>query len=241
MKTTKLLFAICILGLVLPSCKQDADVLTTTTTTLVDFEDVPLNADSISYGTSFISGNSTFTLNDGEFWNGGIVCSAKYDTLTAGYGNEYSVIAGTGAFNSRHFGVVYSPGSFTCPANLYGYFNIKSLYITNSTYAYLGISNGDYGVGGMGRKFVAGDWFKVTIAGYKASVKTSSVDVYLADFRDGKSIILKKWQKVDVSALGQVDSVAFNFDSSDTGSYGINTPTYACIDNIEFTQTISSK
>ncbi|HET7732213.1 MAG TPA: DUF4465 domain-containing protein, partial [Paludibacter sp.] len=107
----------------------------------------------------------------------------------------------------------------------------------NSTYAYLDMKNGSL----YSKKFEAGDWFKVIIKGFKSKVQTSSVEVYLADFRDGKREILKTWKKVDLSTLNQVDSVAFNFDSTDKSTWGMNTPAYVCIDNIEFTQTISTK
>jgi len=240
MKSTKLFFAISILVVGLVSCEPKADLKTT----VVDFENVALNSDSISNPSGFVSGNSTFTLTDSAFfWNGGIVCTSKNDTMTPGYINEYSVIAGSGALNSRHFGVVYSPGSFTCPADINGGYSIKSIMVTNSTYAYLALKNGsDFnhvfsGSGDNGN----GDWFKVSITGFKNNVKTGSVDIYLADFRNGKSILLKTWQKYDVSALGQVDLVTFTFDSTDKTAGWLNIPAYACIDNIEFTQSISTK
>jgi hypothetical protein len=88
-------------------------------------------------------------------------------------------------------------------------------------------------------KNFANDWFKVTITGYLNNVQTSSVDYYLADFRNGKSFISRSWNKVDVSALGKVDKVTFAFSSSDNGAFGMNTPAYVCIDDIEFTQTVS--
>ena len=234
MKSTTLFLAIGIFGMSFTSCKQETEEQTT----LVDFENVSLNADSISGGTSFISGNSTFKLNEGAFWNGGILCSSKNDTLKAGYLNQYSVIAGSGAFKSKQFGVVYSPGAFTCPADANGPYSIKSIMLTNSTYAYLDMK---YGTPGVSKVFTAGDWFKLTIKGFKEKNQTNSVVVYLADFRNGKSEILKTWEKVDLSYLGQVDSVAFNFDSSDKGSFGVNTPSYVCIDNIEFTQSVLKK
>jgi len=234
MKSSKLFFAVSLFGLVLTSCKEEADVQTT----LVDFENVTLKSDSISKPEGFVSGNSTFTLNGGAFWNGGIVCSSKNDTTKSGYLNQYSVIAGSGAFKSKQFGVVYTPGSFTCPANINGSYAIKSIMVTNSTYAFLDMKNGTPGVS---KVFTTGDWFKVIIKGFKSKIQTNSVDVYLADFRNGKKVMLKSWEKVDISSLGQVDSVAFTFDSSDKGIYGVNTPSYVCIDNIEFTQTISTK
>ena len=234
MKTSKLFLSIAVFGLVFASCNPVDDLQTT----IVDFENVNLSTDSLSIGTNFISGNCNFIGNSNQFWNGGVVCSAKNDTLTASYLNQYSCIGGSGAFKSRHFGVVYTPASFTCQASINGYYTIKSILVNNSTYAYRDMQTGTPGVS---KKFVAGDWFKLSIKGFKTKVQTSIVDFYLADFRNGKSSLIKTWEKVDLSALGQVDSVAFSFDSSDVGQWGINTPTYVCIDNIEFTQTINTK
>jgi len=242
MKSTKLFFAIGILGFMLASCKQEAEVQTT----VVDFENVTLNSDSIWNGSDlsgkFTSGNSTFNNSYIAAWASwsGFACSSKTDSITAGYTNQYSVMIGSGALNSKKFALAYDSASISVPKTT-DYYSIKSLYITNSTYVYLGLKNGNYGIGGIGKKFAADDWFKVTIKGYKNNVFTSSVNIYLADFRNGKSIILKNWQKVDVSSLGQVDLITFTFDSTDKAYGWLNTPAYACIDNIQFTQPVSTK
>ena len=252
MKSSKLFFAVSLFGLVLTSCQQEKDIIiqvpeSVSPTTLVDFEGVKLNSKGYWDGSdltgAFVSVNSTFKNSYNSNWASwtGFVCSSNKDSLTSGYSNQYSVINGTGALNSKQFAIAYDSAAFICPANTYGNFNIKSLYITNSTYVFLGLKNGDYGLGAIGKKFTTDDWFKVILKGYKANVLTSSIDIYLADFRNGKSSILKAWTKVDVSVLGQVDLVTFTFDSSDKGIYGVNTPTYVCIDNIEFTQIISTK
>jgi hypothetical protein len=242
MKTTQLILAIGILGMAFTSCKQDADVQTT----VVDFENVTLNSDSIWNGSDlsgkFISGNSTFMNSYNPLyaaWSG-FACSSKRDTISAGYLNQYSVMAGSGALLSKRYALAYDSAAISIPKTT-DYYAIKSLYITNGTWAYLGLKNGNYGVGGYGKKFAANDWFKVTLKGYKSNVLTSSVEIYLADFRNGKSMILKNWQKVDVSALGAVDLVTFTFDSTDKSGGWLNTPAYAFIDNIEFTQPIAGK
>jgi len=232
MKTFKFFLPLALIALFFSACKSDE-----TQTTIVDFENVTLSS-GISSGTSFTSGNCNFIGDPSQFWNGGIVCSSKNDTITAGYLNQYSCAAGSGAFTSSKFGVIYAPGSFTCPANENGLYTIKSIMVTNNTYTYLDMQTG---TPGYSKQFVTGDWFKLIIKGFKAKVQTASTDVYLADFRNGKAFRMKNWQKVDLSSLGKVDSVAFSFDSSDKGSFGMNTPAYACIDNIEFTQTISTK
>jgi len=238
MKTTKFIFALTMLVFGLASCTSTDEVQTT----VVDFENVTLNSSGIWNGSDlsgkFISGNSTFnnTYNaDYQSWSG-FACSAKIDSVTTGYANQYSVIAGSGALSSKKFALVYDSAAITIPKTT-DYYSIKSLYVTNTTWAYRDIKNGS----AFSKKFVSGDWFKVIVKGYKSNVLTGNVDVYLADYRNGKSDLLKTWKKIDISSLGQVDKVTFTFDSSDKGMFGINTPIYACIDNIEFTQPIPGK
>jgi hypothetical protein len=73
------------------------------------------------------------------------------------------------------------------------------------------------------------------VRGYKNGIRTAdSVDFYLADYRftdNTKDYILKTWEWVDCGKLGLVDSIYFNLTSSDVGAFGINTPTYFCLDN----------
>jgi hypothetical protein len=60
---------------------------------------------------------------------------------------------------------------------------------------------------------------------------TGKVEFYLADFRNGKSLIVKDWTYVDLSSLKLVDRIKCTLTSSDNGDYGMNTPGYFCIDN----------
>lgn len=250
MKTFKFLLPVVLIALFFSSCQSDE-----IQTTLVDFENVTLDSsgywngsdksgiseiienpyfalwggDSLvtNYNGSFTSKVATFNNTYTAEWYSwsGFACSAKADTVTAGFSNQYSVMAGAGALNSKQFGLVYDSASFVCPADANGKFRIKSIMLTNSTYAYLYM-----------KSFKEGSWFKVIITGYLDKSEKSKVEYYLADFRNGKTILYKTWNKVDLSALGEVDRVSFTFSSSDFFS-----PSYVCIDNIEFTQTISTK
>jgi len=232
MRKTTLFFFITVISAAFTACNQQEE----TQTTLVDFESVKLSADSISSSTGFNVGNIYFSGDPTQFWNGGIVCSAMNDTLTPGFSNQFSCMAGSGALNSHHFSVVYAPGSFTFKDNAFNY-TIKSIMVTNSTYTYLDMKNGNVP---FSKKFETGDWFKLILTGFRTKTRVGSVDIYLADFRNGKTNMLKTWQKVDLTSIGVVDSIAFNFDSSDKGQFGVNTPTYVCIDNIEFTKQTST-
>jgi len=231
MRKIKFLSALVVIALFFASCDNSS-----TKTTLIDFEDVTLGSTGISTTSSFQTGGFTFTGDPIQFWNGGIICSSQNDTVTAGYLNQYSCIAGMGAAQSVKFGVLYYPAYIKCPTNVNGDYTFKSIMVNNSTYAYLDMKNGN---APYSKKFVSGDWFKLNIKGFYSKVETANVDVYLADFRDGKSFIMKEWKKVDVSSLGKVDSVSFSFTSSDNGDYGMNTPAYVCLDNIEFTQKVT--
>lgn len=244
MKSIKFLLSVAIVALLFTSCQPETVIPdSVTVSTVVDFENVKLNSDSIWNGSD---GSGAFTTKIATFNNNynstyfswsGFACSAKRNIVTEGYGNQYSVSAGSGALGSKQFALAYSTATLLCDSNVYGNFSIKSLMLTNSTYAFLDMKNGS----AYSKKFVDGDWYKVTVTGYLNNAKTASVDYYLADFRNGKAFLSNTWNKVDVSALGKVDKVTFSFDSSDHGNWGMNTPAYACVDNIEFTQTISTK
>ena len=148
-------------------------------------------------------------------------------------------MAGSGAYNSKKFALAYDSATIVCPVNAVGNFKVKSMMLTNSTYAYKAMLNGSefnhaFSQANDGGN---GDWFKVIIKGYLSSSETGRVEYYLADFRSEKSFISKAWEKVDVSSLGEVDRMSITFDSSDKAYGFINNPVYVCIDNIEFEQT----
>ena len=111
------------------------------------------------------------------------------------------------------------------------------MYITNSTYAYLSMRDGD----GFAKRFggVTGDdpdFFLLTIKAFSNGVlSVDSVNFYLADYRfsnNEEDYIIDEWTWVDLSSLGAADSLAFNLSSSDVGQFGINTPAYFCIDEV---------
>ena len=50
-------------------------------------------------------------------------------------------------------------------------------------------------------------------------------------FRDGKSYISTSWEIVNLTSLGdKVYKIQMSVDGTDRGEWGINTPTYCCID-----------
>jgi hypothetical protein len=114
---------------------------------------------------------------------------------------------------------------------------VSGLYITNSTYAYWSMKNGD----DFSKKFGGEtgsdpDWFKVTIAGISENGDTTeTLDYYLADFRfenNQEDYIIDSWEWIDLTELGEISALRFSLSSSDVGAWGMNTPAYFCIDQI---------
>ncbi len=186
-------------------------------------------------GFGFINNYMVVEWGGVEFasWSG-FAMSSLVDTLTSGYENQYSVMAGEGALNSEKFAIAFDSSVIVLPTNNLYY--PKSILLTNSTYAYKDIQQGSL----FTRKFEDGDWFKVIITGYLGATETGTVDYYLADFRDGKSMVSKEWKQVDLTTLGEVSFLTFEFDSSDKGDFGVNTPKYVCVDNLvcEYTEIL---
>ncbi len=103
---------------------------------------------------------------------------------------------------------------------------VNGLWFTNSAYTLNSILNGD---NYSGAKFDNTDWFKCTIVGKKVGGSTVSVDIDLA--KDGDYV--KRWQYCDLSAMGEVTELSFVFSGSRSNDYGVLTPAYICIDDIE--------
>lgn len=193
----------------------------------------------------FFNGNAFFT-NKFTDWGGGITSWSGFaytnmnDTVTQSFLNEFSSVTGAGFQNSIQYAVSYVSAFEPLPRiKVNGIADtVGGFYITNSAYSYLTMKNG----GGLAKKFggTSGtdpDWFLLVVYGYRNGFKISdSVEFYLADFRFSNSsqdYIVKDWQWLSLTTLGAVDSLEFNLFSSDTaGGFGINNPTYFCMDNL---------
>lgn len=214
-------------------------LLTGQTTT--DFENFGLSVGESNNNApdgTFTSGNvSLFNNNPGGFWEGWAI-SAQNDTLTPGFMNDLSVIAGEGAEGSTSFAVTYafSPQKITLTGDAIGGV-VQGMYVNNNTYAYLGIRDGvgpATAFGGMDGN--APDFYLLTIKAIKdGELKADSVDFYLADYRfdnNDDDYIVKDWTYIDLTSLGNVDELQISLSSSDNGEFGMNTPAYVCVDNI---------
>jgi len=208
--------------------------------TISTFENLPLAVDTFwdgSDGTgSFASGHAEF-VNGYNFFFSDFGYSNQGDTVTPGYLNGFSSCNGSGYNGSANFAVAYV--SSNTKIRLTGAANgklVAGAYLTNNTYAYQSMKEGDT----FAKKFGGtsgndADYYKLIIKGWlNGAAVANEVEFYLADFRsadNSEDYIVKDWTWVNLLPLGNVDSLQFFVESSDTGAFGINTPTYFCLDN----------
>ena len=216
--------------------------------TTADFESFSLPADSFYYdaaGTDWQTSNAIFqydwTTSFGGFWSGGFAYTNKNNPDSGNYRHLYNCAAGKG-YNLSNYYATGQPGSFIkvkAPSNA-----VLGFYVTNTTYAYMSMKNGDAfarkfgdttGTGCLCPQGSVRDSLVLSVVGYSGGVlKNDTVQFFLADFRfsnNSLDYILKSWQWVDCSTLGAVDSISFFMTSSDNGMWGMNTPAFFSIDN----------
>ncbi len=216
---------------------------------IADFEDFDLAKSSFLNQAELGQFDSRGLLLDNDYnpdwdsWSGFAISNIK-DSSTPGFLNQYASIAGAGNAGSETYAVSFVLGQSSIEVNKEAMiYSVDGFYVTNSTYAYLSMRDGD----AFAKQFggITGDdpdFFLLTVKGYRDGDLLDSVEVYLADYRfenNDQDYILDEWVYVDLSEMGKPDNVTFELSSSDVGQFGMNTPAYFCLDDAEMTLTAS--
>ena len=220
---------------------------------IATFEDIEVPADghmSVTTEddddrTEFVSGDFEFAtgcMHDWSYWywfGYANSTATQYESLD----DQWNNIVGGGYDGSANYGVAYAAAfNGPCYVTLLAEPQVvPGFYVTNSSYAYTSMLNGD----GYAKKFAKGDWFKLTVTGYDAAgAETGTKEYYLADCRDAATAyIINDWRYVDLSGLGTVAKIGFALSSSDGGDWDMKTPAYFCFDNFgaEGTEVLPDK
>lgn len=238
----KILFSLSVLAISLTAQAQ----------TIADFETPKLpKADTsyVNYATpgkdvGFASGLAYFpcvydTSGGYEYWSYGFAYSNMTDSITSGFMNQYSAKTAKGFAGSDQYVVAYGHENTIDLTGTAKGMPVNGFYITNNTYAYNSMRDGD----AYAKKFTgaAKDYFRLDIFSLpKDAVGADSVSFYLADFRfadSSKNYIVNDWQWVDLTKLKNSEKLMFRLQSSDNGSFGMNTPAYFCMDNLITNET----
>ena len=189
--------------------------------------------------------NNSYTPQDPPFIDSwvGWSWSTVSDTVTPGLDNQYAAAPGSGAGGSQTYAVAFSDEAFF---NLPSGASLQSVDVTNGTFGWLSMLNGDAFSDPFGG--ISGtepDLFQVTLTGFseldEGGLTTGSVTIDLADYRaadPNNDFILTDWQTVDLTPLGSARSVGLTFASTDTSFGFINQPTYLFVDNLTFATAI---
>lgn len=240
LKRTLQFVAMAFAAMLIVSCESDE----TFVLEKIDFQKLTL-ADSTFWNGS--DGSGEFVVGKGTFNNSfntqfqswsGFAYSNVDNMVLNDYANQYSAFIADGTDGSNIFGVAYVVAddakiTFSRPVDM------RYAKFTNSTVAYLTMVNGNQ----FSKKFggVTGtdpDFFMVTIKGYDANgTEVGTVDFYLADYTaedNTKDYLVDSWTSCDLSSLKGVTELRFYLSSSDYGDWGMNTPSYFCIDDITY-------
>ena len=255
MKTKFFGIAAIVCGIVMSmtSCSNN-DVPSSKKTVTISFENKQLNADGFwigsavgdSYSYNDDWGGTTTTYTDNKYYEGPLAFPVTYSIYTSAYGtsdfwsgfaissrtattfdaatltpDQYNNVTGR-AKSGNNFCVITTYGE---KIDLGSGVVIKSLYFTNSAYTVNSILNGD---NYSGDKFAANDWFKCTLTGEGTDGTTVTKDIDLA--KDGGYV--NDWLLLDLSDMGTITSLSFDFSGSRSNDYGVLTPAYICIDDV---------
>lgn len=185
-------------------------------------------------------GGATFNMNVTEFsWNG-FTYSDVNNPTNGGWENQFAVygdgadFSGTGSYA---VGYVDAYNAVNPTVNFAYNQTVNGLFVNNTAYTAFDMIDGSP----FSKQFTTNDWFSLSIEGFNSVGGTlGTVDINLADFAgftDGdnkNNYIVNDWTYVDLTSLGDtVRSLEFTLSSSDTGLFGMNTPAYFAVDNID--------
>ncbi|MCM1452597.1 MAG: DUF4465 domain-containing protein [Clostridium sp.] len=200
------------------------------------FEDLSLEEESYWYGTQdedvpmykFYSGAFSFSnycMPAYKAWGGFSYANTTGTDFAQLFPDQFHNVVG-GGYNSASYAVVFTNGTRCTIETLKSRegSELDYVYVTNTAYAVNNMTHGDSFSGA----FAEGDYHKVVFTG--DDPEGTPVEFYLADYRNGGSLIVNTWEKVDLKPLGKnVKTIRVTTESSNTG-----VPAYAALDNLEY-------
>lgn len=214
---------------------------------VADFESFNLDPESYMNNADPVDGfndNGVFLPNTHmisggfESWTGWSISNTT-DVIDPSYDNQYSAISGGGADGSSTYGVSFVAGESSMRNELVttSSSSFESIMVNNTTLTHAIMKEGNQ----FSKKFGGEtgddpDFFILTIKGRSGGQMASdSINFYLADYRfvdNSQDYIVTDWTMIDVSQFNSEDELVFTMSGSDIGMFGLNTPTYFCVDNI---------
>ncbi len=205
---------------------------------IVDFEELPLEPESCWNGSdesgSFVSKYLEFFNEYDTEWDtwGGFSYTNQTDNTTYDWTNMYSSASGAGASGSENYAVAYYADFFEKPSIKINVETapeiILGMYISLNAYTSLYMADSDYYQN-------ENHLLKLIIKAYNSVLDYEiEKEIILADYRfqNTEGYKFDDWHYINMTWIEDSDSLVFWLESSDVGDWGINTPAYFCIDEI---------
>ena len=252
MKTNKIFgfaAAVCGLALSFTSCTSSNDNPVgekTTATSVISFEKATLNADgywrgdetgtkfdnygSEAFACGYTESGVTFPVNYTPAWgswSGFAISNRTATTYKDMNPDQFNNITGT-AKSGSNFCIVQTYGE---SIDFGKAVTLKGFWYTNNVWTVDAILNGD---GMTPGKFEASDWLKCVVYPTLADGSLSGARYEIDLAKDGDYV--KEWKYCDLSGLAafkNIKSISFGFEGTKKNDYGLTTPAYICIDDVE--------
>ena len=115
-------------------------------------------------------------------------------------------------------------------------YEVLGAYVNLNTYTFYSLIYG----ASPARPFTQGDNLILKVTGEKPDGDSKSVEITLASYDNGNLTASTGWTYVDLSELGLVDELKFSMSGTDSGAWGLNTPSYFCLDKLAVREVVSS-
>ncbi|WP_455519728.1 DUF4465 domain-containing protein [Porphyromonas sp.] len=213
---------------------------------IATFDDLALEPETAWYGKRESEGydHRKFTYYSGSYsfpceytpskltWGGVAYSNQTKTTFSSLFPDQFNSVVGHGVNGSKNYAVAYAYGQHTVEvhATHAGPAVIPGTFVTNTAWVKEVTQKGT----GMGDEphnpFHKGDYLLLIASNSKGQ----SIEFPLVDYRSSNAAehyIIDSWQWLDLSALGETESVIFSMKGTRIANGGTTIPAYFCLDD----------
>ena len=213
---------------------------------IATFDDLALEPETAWYGKRESEGHDhrSFTYYSGSYsfpceyapsiltWGGVAYSNQTKTTFSSLFPDQFNSVVGHGVNGSKNYAVAYAYGQHTVEvrATHAGPAVIPGTFVTNTAWVKEVTQKGT----GMGDEphtpFHKGDYLLLIASNSKGQ----SIEFPLVDYRssnDAEHYVIDSWQWLDLSALGETESVIFSMKGTRIANGGTTIPAYFCLDD----------
>lgn len=161
-------------------------------------------------------------------WSGFAVSRSTKTDFIDYQQSQWNVPSGKGARNSKSFGLFFKSFGADDAIMMVDPLvaqPLTGMWVSITSYTLSHVEKGDTF---LPDGFKEGNFFEVKVTADNGK----SVTIPVADYRNGAKKVLKEWTWVSFKELGAVKSLTFTIEGNAKNKYGIVTPAYLAIDNL---------